>query len=102
MRISVTLIFLWFFNFFVVNAQPHHLAVEHTLHYRIEVEVNPGVDADLARQAFMMKPEIHIVSWNTQSGIIDLRTVAQVTPDVLKTGLAEFQIKVKSIQILTH
>ena len=102
MRISFVLNFILFVNIFVLNAQSYNLPSEHTMHYRIEVEVNPGVDSDVARRAFLTKPEIQIISWNPQAGVIELQTVPQVTPDILKSGLAEFQLKVKTIQILTQ
>jgi hypothetical protein len=102
MRISLVFILIGLFTLCVLNARSVSITNDLAVHYRIEVEVNPGVDAEIARQAFLMKPEIQIISWDSQSGILDLRTVAQITPDMLKSWLAGFQLKVKTIQTLRN
>ncbi len=57
-----------------------------------------GVDANLAWQAFQLKPEIQVLSWNAQSRVVVLQVIPQITPDMITQWLSEFHLKVITIQ----
>jgi|GEM_PF-6277506 len=66
--------------------------------YRIEVAYAQSVDANHAWQAFQLKPEIQVVSWDAQSRVVVLQVTPQITPEMITGWLSEFQLKVISIQ----